>query len=133
MNCGRSSTCLTLALIAGLFFMLMMLFLSHSNSLSENKSAVKSNSSEHNFTNGSFAHFLHELAENHNKSCYIYGEIGWKCDQETCQKKSDCCILLEWVCDGSYQCIHDDSDEELGCMLRNRHPDLFINKTTIGD
>ena len=111
----------------------MLLFLYHSNNSSgSGKSALNSNSSEHSITNGSFAHFLNELEMNYNKSCYIYGEIGWKCDQKTCQKKSECCILLEWVCDGSYQCLHDDSDENLGCKLRNRFPRILRNKTMIG-
>ena len=130
----RSACSLTLAMISCLSFMLMLLFLYHSNnSNNSDKSALNSNSSEHNITNGSVAHFLNELEMNYNKSCYIYGEIGWRCDQNTCQKKSDCCIMLEWICDGFYQCLHDDSDENLGCILRNRFPGIFKNKTTIGD
>ena len=52
-----------------------------------------------------------------SRLCHIYGQPGWKCDEKTCRKKDHCCLPFDWVCDGHYQCIEDDSDEEIGCLL----------------
>ena len=57
-----------------------------------------------------------------SRACYIYDQVGWKCNEITCNAhgiwaRDDCCLPAEWVCDGNYQCLYDNSDEDEGCKV----------------
>ena len=70
------------------------------------------------------------IDEINKRTCNLYGEKGWKCDPVTCRIKEDCCIFLEWVCDGEHQCIEDESDETIGCYLFTQFR-LLSNKSVL--